>query len=595
MYGTTELPAAVIDEIARVVAAEVERVARLVPFAAAAELGRLSQSHADRGVWLRGSVEAQLAPGVRRRLAAENGLASLPESVAQRLLDALEMTVAALDPSVPHLLEALPEAAPGSGLVTIVSAGSRSEMAAKLAMLDAFVPGATDMVACVVAAVAAHPLVAPQLVGAGSDEAAIAASHGSRHLALAVIVTTIVLRTLRTQRTQRTQRSPQPDVTAAAIIGTALGVVAPILRDAPMPAGYAEAALARRQAEYLMPRHAYGRAVVTDHVFTLTEGPLESAVDFSENGLIAVLPDGIAVRAARESGPVSVALHVVEKPPVLEASRGDEIVEVSWRAPAGGKWLFGHDEIEPTQITPPWPGDYRIRVFASGRDEGNGRENYEFVIWRAQAADPVVHKQTDRLGYTLRSEPVPAAAPDAVYRWVESSSLSQAATVTFVADKSSSEVLRAFGADESAPSPIEELHERQDRFDDPWVCVVEVAGGTVAVEFNGWKSSYTPVLSTLSSPETRAASLFWNINSMTRFSLARNGEVLTNTEFYRNHIESSEALELLADLELEGRHRIAVGLLAASRFTGVWLSAEDLARIEAADIGYPILPTPPAQ
>lgn len=581
-YETTELPATVIDEIARVAAAELDRVARLVPPSPAAELGRMGQSRSDRGARLQRSLEAQLPPGARRRSAAKNGLASLPRSVAERLFGALEMTVAALDPPVPHLLEALPEAASWSGSVITVSVGNQSEMVSELSMLEALLPGATDLVAHVVAAVAAHPLVAPQLIATGSDEAAIAASHGSRHLASAVTVATIVLRRLR------------PAVTVAAIIGTALGVVAPILRDAPMPVGYAEAALAKRRAEYLMPRNDYGRAVVTDHVFTLTEGPLESAVDFSENGLIAVLPDGIAVRAGRESGSVSVALHVVEKPPVLEASRGDEIVEVSWRAPAGGAWLSGLGDIEPTQITPPWPGDYRIRVFASGRDEGNGRENYDFVIWRARAADPVVHKQTDRLGYTLRGEPVPAAAPDEVYRWVESSSLSQAATVTFVADKSSSEVLRAFGADESAPSPFEELYERQDRFDDPWVCVLEVAGGTVAVEINGWKSSYTPVLSTLSSPETCAASFFWNINTMTRFSLARNGEVLTSTEFYRNHIESPEALELLADLEVEGRHRTAAGLLAASRFTGVWLSAEDLARIEAADIGYPILPAPPA-
>lgn len=585
MYGATELPATVIDEIARVVAAELDRVARLVPPSPAAELGRLSQSQSDRGARLQRSLEAQLPPGARRRSAAENGLASLPPSVAEQLLGALEMTVAALDPAVPHLLEALPEAAPKPGPMLTISVANQSEMVLELSRLEALVPGATDMVARVVAAVAAHPVVTPQLAGTGtgSDEAAIAASHGARHLASAVIVATIVLRRLR------------PAVTAAAIIGTALGAVAPILRAAPMPVGYAEAALAKRQAEYLMPRHGYGWAAVTDHVFTLTEGPVESAVDFSENGLVAVLPDGIAVRAGRESGSVSVALHVVEEPPVLQASSGDEIVEVSWRAPAGGAWLSGHGGIEPTKITPPWPGDYRIRVFASGRDEGDGREAYVVMIWRAPAADPVVHKQTDRLGYTLRGEPVPAAAPDEVYRWVEVSSLSQAATVTFVAGKSSSEVLRAFGADESAPTPFEELSERQDRFEDPWVCALEVAGGTVAVEINGWKSTFTSVLSTLSSPQTRAASLFWNINTMTWFSLARDGEVLTRTEFYRNHIESPEALELLADLEVEGRHRTAVGLLAASRFTGVWLSAEDLARIEAADIGYPILPAPDAQ
>lgn len=67
-------------------------------------------------------------------------------------------------------------------------------------------------------------------------------------------------------------------------------------------------------------------------------------------------------------------------------------------------------------------------------------------------------------------EPAPAAASDEVYRWVESSSLAQPATVTFVVGTSSGELLRAFDADESAPAPIEELSERNDRFDDPWLC-----------------------------------------------------------------------------------------------------------------------------
>lgn len=57
--------------------------------------------------------------------------------------------------------------------------GNQSEMASELSKLEALVPGATAMVAHVVAAVAAHPLVAAQLIGSGSDEAAIAASRGS--------------------------------------------------------------------------------------------------------------------------------------------------------------------------------------------------------------------------------------------------------------------------------------------------------------------------------------------------------------------------------------------------------------------------------
>ena len=358
-----------------------------------------------------------------------------------------------------------------------------------------------------------------------------------------------------------------------------------------MPAAYSEAALAKRRAEYLMPRSGHSQAPITDRVIALAEGPLESAVDFSENGLVVVLPNGIAVRSGQESGSVSVTLSVVEEPPEVNPDVWDEIVDVSWRAPSGGAAFAGSGET--TQITPPWPGDYRVRVCARGRDEG--REQFGFVVWRADAAGSVVHKRSDKLGFVLRGEPVPPTVrtPDEVYHWVEASSLSEAATVTFVAGKSGFEVLRAFGADESAPRPIEEFYDRDYHNSDPWVCVLDVSGGAVAVEFNGWQGSELPVLRALSSPGNLAASMYWNINAVRRFSLARDGEMVTQFEPGFADIESSEARELMADVDVEGRHRNAVGLLAASRFTGVSLSADDLTRIQAVDIGYPILPLLP--
>ncbi|WP_370366739.1 DUF6461 domain-containing protein [Catenulispora sp. GP43] len=588
MYGpTTGLPETVIDAIAQVAAAELNRVAQLVPPSPAAELGRLGRPQPDRGPLGPRSARVLMPSGVQQGSAARAGMAGLQPLLAERLLGALELTVAALDLPVPQLVQVLPDGGPSGRRALTVAVGSQGEMVSELSKLDGLVPGATDMVASVVAAVAEHPLVAPQLTGTGSDEAGIAAAHGARHLALTVVVATIVLRPL------------WPAVTAPAIIGTALGVVAPILRDASMPASYAEAALAKRRAEYLMPRYGNGRAVVADHVFTLAEGPLESTADFSENGLVAVLPNGIAVRTAQESGSVSVGLHVVKEPPEPDASRWDEIVEVGWRAPAGGAALSGSGETtqisQAVQITPPWPGEYRARVCASGRDGENHHESYQVVVWRAEAADPVVHKHSDRLGYSLRGEAAPPVVrtPDEVYHWIERSHLSQAATVTFVAGKSGSEVLRAFGADESAPAPIREFERRHYSNTDPWACVLDVPGGAVAVEFNGWEGSNRPVLRAASSPDTLAASMFWNINAVRRFSLARNGNVLTNTDLYLDEIDAPEALELLADLDVEGRHRNAVGLLAASRFTGVWLSAEDLDRIQAVDIGYPILPLLP--
>jgi hypothetical protein len=263
----------------------------------------------------------------------------------------------------------------------------------------------------------------------------------------------------------------------------------------------------------------------------------------------------------------------------------EEVVEVSWHAPAGGAAFVGSSETD--QITPPWPGDYRVRVCARGRDER--RDQYEVVVWRSPAADPVVHKRSDRLGHVLRGEPEPPATADEVYRWVESGWLDMAATVTFVVGKSSLEVLRAIGADETAPTPIIEFSDRGAGNIDPWVCVLDVPGGTVAVEYNGWQGSLRPVLRALTSPDNLAASMYWSVNGVHRLSIARDGNVLAQFELGMEDTTSPEALELLTDLDVHGRHRSAVGLLAATRFTGISMSAEDLARIQAADIGYPIL------
>ncbi|WP_344658993.1 DUF6461 domain-containing protein [Catenulispora subtropica] len=584
MYGpTTELSAEVVDAIAEVVAAELEAVARLIPAPAAEALGRLGLAQlAER------SFPSRYTNGGRVSEAWNGSVDALPPLVVAQLLGALKTPVAALDLSVPQLIEALPEAAARSGYVTIAYFGRPSEVSHELATLNGFVPGAADMVTHVVAALAGHPSIVPLLVADGSDEAAIVASHTTGYLALAVVTATVVLRPL------------SPRVTPPAIVGAALTAVAPVLRKTTMPAAYAEAKLARRRAEYLMPRHIHVSADVTDHVFVLAEAPLErGGLDFSGNGLVAVLSDGVAVRCRQESASVPVAVHVVEKPGQPDFSRWEEIVEVSWHAPVGGAGFAGgahsgNGLLPPAQIAPPWPGDYRVRVSARGRD--GGWESYELVVWRAPAADPVVHKRSDRLGHVLRGEPEPPVdlMPDLAYRWVETGSLVNGAAFTFVAGKSSREVLRDFGADESAPTPLDVFYDRlAEGTIDSWVCVLDVPGGSVAVEFAGWRGGDHQTLRALSSPDTKVASMYWNVNAHRRFSLARAGHVLDSFEPAYEGPTSSEAQELLADLDWRGLHRDAVGMVAASRYTGVSISAEDVARIEAVGIGYPVLPLLP--
>jgi len=339
-----------------------------------------------------------------------------------------------------------------------------------------------------------------------------------------------------------------------------------------------------------MPRHGSGQAVVTDHVLTLAEQPVESTVDFSTNGLVAAIPGGLAVRAGLESGSVSFTMRVVETPPEPELSLWQEIVEISWHAPAGGAVVSG--DSGQRNLAPPWPGDYRALVSARGRDED--REYYEFVVWPSPAAEPVVHKHSDRLGHLLRGEPEPQPAPDAVYHWVESSMLREAATVTFVPGRSSAEVLRAFGADPATPLPLLEFQDRDYQNIDPWVCVLDGPDGVIAVEFNGWQGSNEPVLRGLSAPTGRAASMFWNVNGTRRLGVARDGVVLASFDLRPEATDSPEVLALLADVDLDDPyHDSAKGLLAATRFTGISLTPEDLRHIETADVGYAILPLLP--
>ncbi|MFC0542301.1 DUF6461 domain-containing protein [Kutzneria chonburiensis] len=542
-------------------------MAAVVPPTPAAELGRLAQPPADP------------FPGRQRPATARNRLHGVSAQTAERLLGALELTVAALDLPVPSLVAALPTLPDDVRRVGVAFSSTDSELTIELSKLDAFVPGAVDMVTYVVAELVGHPEVAPLLVGDGADEAAIAAAHGSRHLALAVVAAAIVLRPL------------WPHVTAPAIIGAAIGVAAPILRTAPMPAGYADAVLAKRRAEYRLPRRGRGRAMVTDHVFTLAEHPFESTVDFSANGLVTAIPGGLAVRSGLESGSVSFTMRVVEAPPEPDLSLWHEVVEISWHAPAGGAVVSG--DSGQRNLAPPWPGDYRALV--SARDRGEDREYYELVIWPSPAAEPLVHKHSDRLGYVLRGEPEPplVVAPDAVYHWVESSMLRDAATITFVPGRSSADVLRAFGADPAKPLPLLEFQDRDYQNIDPWVCVLDRPDGVIAVEFNGWQGSNQPVLRGLSSTG-RAASMFWNVNGTRRLSVARDGTVLASFDLRPEATDSPEVLALLADVDLDDPYHLsAKGLLAATRFTGITLTPDDLRHIAAADVGYAILPLLP--
>lgn len=289
-----------------VVSAALPDVVALVPKEPAARLGRWEpkEGHRQRGTRVQTALN-------------ESG-----DLLSERLLGALELAVDRLAVDIPHdLVSGLtPSGVTRFGMVGFVREATATKE--PVAILETLHPGATDLVVDLVEALRDKAAV----LDATGDEAEIAARHGAAHLALAVIVSTAVLRSLGTAETP-------------AIIGVALGAAALVLPTAPKPLAYAVATLAKRRVEYQLPRSSTQSVAVTDHRFWITEGG-------------AVLS-------------------------------GDTSKPRRWESPL-------------------WPGEYRIRVHVTGRDDAE--DSYDVVVWQAPAAPEVVHKKTDRLGHRLRGE-----------------------------------------------------------------------------------------------------------------------------------------------------------------------------------------------
>lgn len=110
----------------------------------------------------------------------------------------------------------------------------------------------------------------------------------------------------------------------------------------------------------------------------------------------------------------------------------------------------------------------------------------------------------------------------------------------------------------------------------------------LAVEWNGFHGTDGDVLS-LASVNGRAASMFWNINAMTRLSFDEGGRVLASFEWPEG-IDTGPAVAAALDgLDFDDyRDKGDKGLVAAERFTGGGITERDLEEIEAADIAFRI-------
>ncbi|MEV5712595.1 DUF6461 domain-containing protein [Amycolatopsis mediterranei] len=539
------------DDLAAAVAAVVPAVRAVLPPAPAAVLGRL-----------RCEPERRRFPDVPESEVLWS-LRSLPPWVVERVHGAVELTLAGLTVPAPSVTAALPPP-PSSGAFAFLASESEAEAVRETRLLHHARPGLLELVADLTAGLVADDRLLPTAEG---DEAGIAAAHGAGHLAIALVTATIAAR-----------EAGRPG--AAGIVGTALGVAANLLRARPMPDGYAAALREKQRAEYRLPQSGSTSVNVRDHVFALTEGEFPSFGDFADNGLAEAAAGGVVVRTGRENGSVPVGVRVLAEPPATADTLGwDEVVDLGWHAEHGSASVGGGVQ------TPPWPGDYRVRVHAYGRDDPE-TEGYSLWVWAAPPAPPVVHARADRLGHRLRGEPEPPVAdrPEVRYRWIGRSRLTVAATVTVVTGLPADDVLRAFGADPGRPEPLAELREA---YADPWLAVLELDGAVVAIEENGFTGSHAPVLTT-ASRAGRAASMFWNVNGMTRLSFARGGELRSAFEPGLGEPSADEEVAAaLAGLDLENfRDRNEKGLVAVERFTGRGLYPEDLEDIDRRGVAY---------
>lgn len=535
-----------IKEFESAVLAALPGVVAVVPREPAARLGRWTPKGAR-------------SSGTRVRTALDE----LGDVLAERLLGALELTVDLLTVDIPHDLVAglVPSTAWQFGAVS--PSGEKSATKEPVTFVETLHPGAADLVVDLVTAlrdVAAVP-------DAAGDEMAIAARHGAAHLALAVVVSTAVLRSLDTVVAGN----------AAAIIGVALGAAAIVLPTAPKPPAYAAAALARQRAEYVLPRSSARTVTVTGHRFSLTEGPVGEHTDFSGNGLVAAVADGVVVRTGLAAGHVWVMARALAGPPgEVELTGWDEVVEIGWTAPAGGAVLSGDTSGKDRRWeAPPWPGDFRVRVHMSGRDDAE--DVCHLVMWQAPPAPEIVYRKTDRLGHLLRGEPEPphVVAPDAEHRWIGKSGLSAAATITVVRGLTEDEVITTFGGDPAAPVPLGTTGPA------PLLTVLAVDDVVLAVEDNGYQGARRETVTALSR-NGKAASVYWNMNGDFVLTLAERGELVFAGD--PGHDPGAPHTD---GLDFAGlRHRKAKGLTVLARFAGRGLTQDDLNVINAADRAY---------
>ncbi|GGV70625.1 hypothetical protein GCM10010277_81800 [Streptomyces longisporoflavus] len=148
--------------------------------------------------------------------------------------------------------------------------------------------------------------------------------------------------------------------------------------------------------------------------------------------------------------------------------------------------------------------------------------------------------------------------------------LEEAATFTAVHGRDEDAVIRLFGgnAEQCRPLRLEELREH---YEGDLILVSRSGPAVIVVENNNYQGSREEVLRPLSR-HGRTASAYWNVNAVSRLSLAEGG--LISSAFEMLAPESTFGARpdawqpLLEGLDLDDDHLWGVGLAAVERATG---------------------------
>ncbi|GAA3166319.1 hypothetical protein GCM10010531_18670 [Blastococcus jejuensis] len=132
---------------------------------------------------------------------------------------------------------------------------------------------------------------------------------------------------------------------------------------------------------------------ISHAIFQLTDYDVVPEIGDNVGGLaVPLINGGAAVLCGISAGPVHVRAQVSATPPPPETAAWDEVAEIVFAAPTGSVRVtpLFEDPVPQIGVLTSGPGEYRLRVYARGRDTAPGRfvdtptEDYLIQVWPEQ-------------------------------------------------------------------------------------------------------------------------------------------------------------------------------------------------------------------